>query len=48
MNVREYSSDGPGKLKTNNHTGYPLELPGTDLQHLVQSMGKNPIIISHY
>ena len=47
MNVREYSSDGPGKVKTNNHTGYPLELAGTDLQHLVQSMGKNPIITSH-
>ena len=41
VNVRVYSSDGPGKVMTSNHTDYPLELPSTNLQHPVQSLSKN-------
>ena len=41
VNVRVYSSDGPGKVTISSHNDYPLELPSTNLQHPVQSLSKN-------
>ena len=39
MNVRQYFSDGDGKVKVASINGYPLEVPGTILQHMVTSLG---------
>ena len=39
VDVREYSSAGPGKVQMISVTGYPLEIPGTDLEHTVKSLG---------
>ena len=39
MDVRQYKSDGPGKTKNDSVGGYPRELPATELQHTVQSLG---------
>ena len=40
VDVREYSSAGPGKVQMRSITGYPLELPSTTLQHTVKSLSK--------
>ena len=39
VDVREYSSDGPGKVQVTSVTDYPQEIPGTDLEHTVKSLG---------
>ena len=40
VNVRQYFSDGVGKVRVASIDGYPLEVPGTDLQHEVESLGE--------
>ena len=40
VDVREYSSTGPGRVKTTSITGYPLEIPETALDHTVKSLSK--------
>ena len=40
VDVREYSSDGPGKVQTTSISVYPQEIPGTALEHTVKSLGK--------
>ena len=47
VNVRVYSSDGPGKVNTSNHTGYPLELPGTQREFTVNTLGKITALVSY-
>ena len=37
--VERYVEAGPGKETTEKVTGYPRELPGTQLQHTVKSLG---------
>jgi len=39
VNVRQYFSDGDGKVRVTSINGYPLEVPGTVLQHVVTSLG---------
>ena len=39
VNVRQYFSDGDGKVRVASINGYPLEVPGTILQHMVISLG---------
>ena len=39
VDVRRYSSAGPGQVRNTSITGYPLEIPGTTLQHTVKSLG---------
>jgi len=39
VNVRQYFSDGDGKVRVTNKNGYPLEVPSTILQHMVTSLG---------
>ena len=46
VDVREYSSAGPGKVQMRSITGYPLELPSTTLQHTVKSLSKTPLFLS--
>ena len=45
VNVREYSSDGPGKVKTRNVASvarsYPQQLPGTQRELTVKTLSKN-------
>ena len=42
VNVREYSSDGPGKVKTSNVArSYPQQLPGTQRELTVKTLSKN-------
>ena len=40
VNVRQYSSDGAGKTKTENTTGYPLALPGSASHHTVDTLSE--------
>ena len=40
VDVREFSSAGPGKVQMRSITGYPQELPSTTLQHTVKSLSK--------
>ena len=40
VNVRQYFSDGVGKVRVASIAGYPREVPGTDLQHEVESLGE--------
>ena len=40
MDVRKYSSAGAGKVKRDSVTSYPQEIPGTELQHTIESLGK--------
>ena len=47
VDVREYSSDGPGKVQMTSVTGYPLEIPGTDLEHTVKALSKILFIYTH-
>ena len=44
VDVREYLSDGPGKTKTQSITGYPREIPSTELNHTVVSLSKTLLI----
>ena len=44
VDVREYSSAGPGKVQMTSVTDYPLEIPGTVLEHTVKSLSKILII----
>ena len=37
--VERYVEAGPGKERTENVRGYPRELPGTQRQHTVKSLG---------
>ena len=39
MSVRQYFPDGDGKVRVTSINGYPLEVPGTVLQHVVTSLG---------
>ena len=39
VNVRQYFSDGDGKVRVASINSYPLEVPGTILQHVVTSLG---------
>ncbi len=41
MNVRQYFSDGDGNVRVASINGYPLEVPGTVLRHVVTSLGKS-------
>ena len=40
MSESLYLSDGPGKTRTQNITGYPIEISGTELNHTVVSLSK--------
>ena len=40
VSVREYVEDGLGKAKTKTINGYPLELPGIQLNHSVELLSK--------
>ena len=40
VNVRQYFSDGVGKVRVAGIAGYPLEVPGTVLQHVVASLSE--------
>ena len=40
VDVREYSSAGPGKTKKKSITGYPREIAGTETQHRVNLLSK--------
>ena len=40
VDVREYSSAGPGKIKKKRITGYPREIAGTETQHRVNLLSK--------
>ena len=40
MDVRRYFEDEPGEVKLDHLRGYPRVVPGTDLQHTVESLGK--------
>ena len=40
INVRQYFPDGDGKVSVASIAGYPLEVPGTVLQHVITSLGK--------
>ena len=47
VSVREYVEDGLGKAKTKTINGYPLELPGIQLNHSVELLSKtSPITIA--
>ena len=46
VNVREYSSDGPGKVKTSNVASYPQQLPGTQREFTVKILGKTAALVS--
>ena len=46
VNVREYSSDGPGKVKTSNVSSYPQQLPGTQRELTVKTLGKTAALVS--
>ena len=39
VEVRKYSSAGPGKVQMTSVTDYPLEIPDSDLEHTVKSLG---------
>ena len=39
MNVRQYFSEGDGKVRVASISGYPVEVPGIVLQHVVKSLG---------
>ena len=43
VNVREYSSAGPGKVQISSITGYPQQIPGTSLEHTVGSLGMHSL-----
>ena len=47
VNVRVYSSDGPGRVKTENVTSYPQQLPGTLRELTVKSLGKTAALVSY-
>ena len=40
VDVREYSSTGPGKTKTQSITGYPHEIPATRIEHTVELLSE--------
>ena len=40
MDVRRYSEDGPGEVKLDPLPDYPTRIPGTVMQHTVESLGK--------
>ena len=43
VDVRKYSSAGPGKVQMSSITGYPQQIPGTSLQHTVGSLGMHSL-----
>ena len=45
VNVRVYSSDGPGKVTTSSVASYPQQLPGTQRDLTVKSLGKTAAIL---
>ena len=47
VDAREYLSDGPGRTRTQNITGYPREISGTELNHTVGSLSKTLLIKMH-
>lgn len=46
MNVRQYISDGDGKVNVASIAGYPMEVPGTAMQHMITSLGTGRLHIS--
>lgn len=48
MNVRQYITDGEGKVNVASIAGYPMEVPGTAMQHIVTSLGKAHLCIIPY
>ena len=40
VDVREYSSTGPGQVQMNSIADYPQEIPGTAQEHIVKSLSK--------
>ena len=47
VNVREYSSDGDGKVKTSSVASYPKLLPGTQRELTVKSLSKTAALVSY-
>ena len=47
VDVRKYASAGPGKVQMTSVTGYPQQIPGTDLEHTVKSLSKHFQYIIH-
>ena len=39
VDVREYISGGPGLIETQSVSGYPLELPTSQLHHTPTALG---------
>ena len=46
MDMSRYSEDGPGEVKLNRLQGYPKVVPGTELDHTVESLGKAVPLVS--
>lgn len=46
VNVRQYISDGDGKVNVASIAGYPMEVPGTAMQHMITSLGTARLHIS--
>ena len=43
VDVRKYSSAGPGKVRMTSVTGYPQQIPGTSLEYTVGSLGMHSL-----